>query len=119
MFSIIGKNIIRNNNLTFKLGNTTKVALISNKSQFHNFNALLNEKKPKKPESLISDDILARAGFELNEQGKPITEQQETEQKQKAREQEEKDNEPLNELEESIKKKKGEEKKDKHKPINK
>ncbi|GMM39798.1 hypothetical protein FOG51_00028 [Hanseniaspora uvarum] len=106
MFSIIGKNIIRNNNLTFKLGNTTKVALISNKSQFHNFNALLNEKKPKKPESLISDDILARAGFELNEQGKPITEQQETEQKQKAREQEEKDNEPLNELEESIKKRK-------------
>lgn len=107
MMNIIGKSFLRSYIATPKLlSNTTRVALLSNKSQFHTFNALLNEKKPKKPESLISDDILANAGFELNEQGKPITEQQETEKKQKAKEEADKENEPLNELEESIRKRK-------------
>ena len=82
MMNIIGKNFLRSHIVSSKLlSSTTRIALLSNKSQFHTFNALLNEKKPKKPESLISDDILANAGFELNEQGKPITEQQETEKK--------------------------------------
>ncbi|XBW35934.1 hypothetical protein QEN19_001506 [Hanseniaspora menglaensis] len=112
MLQYVGKTalkqsqIIKLNSGKLLLG-SFKAVSVNKISCFHTKTYLLNEKKnEKKPSFILSDDILAKAGFQLNEQGKPVTEQYETEEKQKKEEQKAKDEEPLNELEESIKKRK-------------
>ncbi|KAL6925442.1 hypothetical protein ACO0SA_000038 [Hanseniaspora valbyensis] len=114
MLQFIGKTAFKQVN-SMKISSSrfpitaTKIIALNKTQKFHTNNYLLNEKKnddKKKPSSILNDDILAQAGFQLNEQGKPMTEQQETENKQKEQEQKAKDEEPLNELEEGIRKRK-------------
>lgn len=112
MLHFVGKTALKHVNIgNINRGrlpvNISKLCLLNRTQEFHTKNYLFSQNKDEKPKgSILNDDILAKAGFQLNEQGKPLTEQRETEEKQKEQEQKAKDEEPLNELEEGIRKRK-------------